>query len=156
MPRMETAKDKEREREARATLEQYWDLEVVERDEGAPTDWDIYKNGQLVAVADFKARHNPMGAFADVWLALDKWSALRDRQARLRAKRALFVVQWKDELGWVDLDLVPTTGDRIITGARMDRQHLQIYTDREPMLLCSTLLFRLLKFDKEDAILRSA
>jgi len=63
MTRYETQTDISREETARLWLQDHWQREIRPRPELSTWDWDIYHDGTLTAIAEFKYRNRVPGQF---------------------------------------------------------------------------------------------
>jgi hypothetical protein len=94
-----------------------------------PVDWFAARGGKMVALLELKTRSHASTAFDTVWLNVRKWSALYEHGKAL-AVPSLFVVQFTDQLRYIDLRDVNAARHRI-GGCR---QVVKSFTDIEPVI----------------------
>ncbi|QHZ59956.1 hypothetical protein PJKIFABJ_00001 [Pseudomonas phage PE09] len=135
-PRYETQTDRDNELAVQKQIEAWASCTLKKTAAQAYVDFEIYRQGVCVALAEFKKRSNPRRQYPTYMVAKKKI----ERGIALAKKEDvpyIFFVQWTDGLHFlvVNEDTPMTSG----TGGRTDRGDA---FDIEPMCYFDTSLFR--------------
>jgi hypothetical protein len=114
----EKAQDLENEKRAQAIVEAAWGAEVRKTQAHANWDWEIYKDGKLLALGEVKKRNNAHDKYATYHIALDKVRRGMDA-SKARGVRFVIFVQFIDGLYRIDTKAQPI--HHIEEGGRFDR-----------------------------------
>jgi len=86
-------------------LEKAWNIELYRFAPLATLDWWASKQGRLVALVELKRRSHEHGHYPTVFLSVRKWLALLLGATGLGVS-PIFVVEWTDCVGWIDVRTV--------------------------------------------------
>lgn len=92
-------------------------------------DWYAARDGQMVALLELKTRTHASTDFRTVWLNVRKWMALYEHGTAFGVP-SLFVVQFTDQLRYIDLRKIDATRHRIGGCRKVVKSH----TDIEPVI----------------------
>jgi hypothetical protein len=99
-PLHQIATDTDRENEVAAKLGRIWDCELRRFAKLSPVDFYAVRDERMTAVIELKCRSHPAARFDTVFLNVRKWMVLSLASTGLMVP-ALFVVQFTDELRWI-------------------------------------------------------
>jgi len=103
MPTYETKTDREKERRLVHLLSAKWKVFPMEFPEFARADYTLIKEGQGVALLEAKVRTIPMGEYQTTIIPEQKVQDLKTG-CELFGLKPIFVCQWSDKTGWVNLN----------------------------------------------------
>ena len=124
-----TPEDHAAEDRAARVIESAWNCKLNRFPHYNGVDWYAERGGQMVAVLELKTRTHASTKHDTVWLNIRKWVALGMARIGLGVP-ALFVVQFTDELRYIDLGKIDGHRHRM-AGCR---QVVKSYTDIEPVI----------------------
>ena len=96
------------EQRVKAFLEEVWGVELLERGQFDPIDWDVYKDGDQIAAIELKNYKRTALQDDTVILNVRKYVALRDFN-RNSDLPALYLVNFLDEIRYIDIRAVNPT-----------------------------------------------
>ena len=99
-------------------------------------DFDMVKDGKVVAIVEVKCRTNPMRKYPTYMVSATKATTIRD-EAVSRRIAGVLLVRWSDAVGWVRLDRLRDWN--VTSGGRTDRADP---LDIEPVLHVAITRFR--------------
>lgn len=93
------------EQRVKAFLENLWNIELLERGQFDPIDWEIIKDGQTWGVIELKNYNRTAFQDSTVILNVRKYIALRDWQNNSDLP-AFYLVNFLDEIRYIDIRAV--------------------------------------------------
>ena len=134
-----TPDDHAAEDRAARVIESAWRCKLHRFPHYNGVDWYAERAGMMVAVLELKTRSHDSTKHDTVWLNIRKWLALGMARIGLGVP-ALFVVQFTDQLRYVDLGRIEADKHRI-AGCR---KVVKSYTDVEPVIEVEVASMKLL------------
>lgn len=133
--------DQRAEREVAALIAAGFHCQVRSFGLLAPIDWYATRDERLVGLIEFKRRTHTRGTYPTVYLNTRKWLALTLGAIGLGVP-AIFVVQWADACGYVNVANIDASVHRMGGWTRMDDPSVN---EVEPVIDVPIDLFRSLK-----------
>jgi hypothetical protein len=82
---------------AKTQLMQYLDVDMVTKENFSIWDWEFYRNGELLAIGEYRRRFNNFGKFPDFQFSQKKFEILKDTSVEYGVP-CLFFVEFDDLL----------------------------------------------------------
>lgn len=140
-PLYETEENIENELGVIPLLQKQWNCTILRTDKLSYRDFDLVRDGKVVAIAEFKKRTNTKATYPTYMLSSAKFQLITAAANRLKVP-ALLIVEWTDQIGYVALSKLKH-GDFVVkAGGRTDRNDPQ---DIEPVIYINLGLFKEIK-----------
>lgn len=128
-PIFATPEDRQAEHHIAELIADAWDCQIQPFGPLSPIDFYATRHGRLVGVLELKTRSHSRNRYPTVFLNVRKWLALNLAGIGLGVP-AMFIVQWADGVGFVNVSCVD--GARHVIGGCSRR--VKSATDVEPVI----------------------